>query len=142
MKDGGGNTLNGRVVTWGSSDETVATVDNSGNATSAGPGTATITATSEGQSGNATLEVDPAPVTGVVVNPPAAVVSIGMTVQLSASVLPAGGKKPPPYVWASSDQTIATVDPKGLVKGVALGLASISATTQGQSGSSLVTVLP
>ena len=133
VKDGSGNTLNGRVVTWGSSDETVATVDNTGNATSAGPGTTTITATSEGQLGNATLEVDPVPVTGVVVNPLAAVVSVGKTVQLSASVLPAGGKKPPPYVWASSDQTIATVDPKGLVKGVALGLASISATTQGQS---------
>jgi len=142
VKDGSGNTLTGRVVTWGSSDETVATVDNSGTATSAGPGTATITATSEGQSGTATLEVDPVPVTSVTVTPPAAFASVGGTVQLTASVQPTGGKKPPPFVWESSDATIATVDPKGLVKGVAIGLATISATTQGVSGSSLVTVLP
>jgi uncharacterized protein YjdB len=76
------------------------------------------------------------------VTPPATVVTVGKTVQLSASVQPSGGKKPPPFVWASTDQTIATVDPKGLVKGIGVGLATISATTQGQSGSSLVTVLP
>lgn len=142
VKDGGGNTLNGRVVAWGSSDETVATVDNSGNATSAGPGTATITATSEGQSGTATLQVDPVVVTAVVVTPLTPLISVGQMVQLSASIQPPGGKKPPPYVWASTDQTVATVDPKGLVKGIGIGLATISATTQGQSGSALVTVLP
>ncbi|HSU93621.1 MAG TPA: Ig-like domain-containing protein, partial [Gemmatimonadaceae bacterium] len=69
LQDAQGNTLTGRTVRWDSSDHTVATIDNSGLATSAGPGTATITATSEGKSGTATLQVNAAPVASVAVTP-------------------------------------------------------------------------
>jgi Tol biopolymer transport system component len=57
LKDASGNALNGRIVTWSSSDESVAKVDASGLVTAVGPGTATITATSEGKSGTATITV-------------------------------------------------------------------------------------
>jgi hypothetical protein len=46
-KDVGGNVLTGRVVTWASSDATVATVSATGLATGVSYGTVTITATSE-----------------------------------------------------------------------------------------------
>jgi uncharacterized protein YjdB len=143
-KDAQGHPLNGRAVSWDSSDHSVATVDNSGLATATGPGTATITATSEGKSGTASLQVDPVPVSGVVVNPPAAAITIGSTVQLSASIqeADAGGHHAHAVMWSSSDDGTAKVNDHGLVTGVAFGIATITATTQGKSGSALITVLP
>jgi uncharacterized protein YjdB len=143
LKDAHGNTLSGRVIAWSSSDETVATVDNAGVATSTGPGSTTITATSEGQSGTATLQVDLAPVTSVSVDPPVSIVSIGDEVQFTATV----HDSPPhghmhPVQWSSSDESVASIDDKGKMKALALGLATITATSQGQSGIAAVTILP
>jgi uncharacterized protein YjdB len=144
VKDAQGHKLNGRAVSWDSSDHAVATVDNSGVATATGPGTATITATSEGKSGSASLQVNPVPVTQVVVNPPAAAIAIGGTVQLSANIQEAAAGPPHTHdvTWSSSDDNTAKVNDHGLVTGVAFGIATITASTQGKSGSSLITVLP
>jgi CubicO group peptidase (beta-lactamase class C family) len=59
-RDAGGNLLTGRPVTWLSSDPAVATVSATGVVTGVRPGTVTITATSEGQQGQAHLTVVPA----------------------------------------------------------------------------------
>ena len=143
LKDANGHTLSGRVVTWSSNDATIATVNNSGTATSTGPGNAVITATSEGQSGTATLQVDPVPVTSVVVTPALASINVGSTVQLSATILEAsGGGHAHKVAWTSSDESFATVDKKGVVTGVAPGFATITATTQGTSGNAIVTIQP
>lgn len=56
-RDASGNTLAGRTVTWSSSAAAVASVDATGTVTAASPGSATITATSEGKSGTALLTV-------------------------------------------------------------------------------------
>ncbi|HEX6746608.1 MAG TPA: Ig-like domain-containing protein [Longimicrobium sp.] len=53
-----GNNVGGSV-TWGTSDNGVATVDASGNVTGVAPGTATITATSGARTGTATIAVCP-----------------------------------------------------------------------------------
>ena len=52
-RDSAGNVLIGRVVTWASSAPAVATMSASGLVTGVAAGTATLTATSEGQSGTA-----------------------------------------------------------------------------------------
>jgi hypothetical protein len=75
-KDASGNPLSGRVVTWTTSNATIATVSGSGLVTGGVAGTATITATSEGQSGPAALTVTavlppPPPPTGLWPNEPA-----------------------------------------------------------------------
>jgi uncharacterized protein YjdB len=57
LRDASGLVLTGRTVTWASSNVLVATVNGSGLASGLVVGTATITATSEGQSGPATLTV-------------------------------------------------------------------------------------
>ena len=143
LEDAHGNTLSGRVIAWSSSDETVATIDNAGVATSTGPGSSTITATSEGQSGTATLQVDPAPVTSVTVEPPASIVSVGDMVQFTATVrdVPPHGHMHP-VQWASSDESVAKIDDKGKMKALLPGIITITATSQGQSGFAAVTVLP
>src|SRR5207245_5668618 len=58
-KDTAGNPLTGRSVTWGTSDAAVATVDTSGLVGGVAVGSATITATSEGKTGQATITVTP-----------------------------------------------------------------------------------
>ena len=60
-RDAAGNVLAGRVVTWGSSNASKATVDASGLVTAVAAGTAIITATSEGKSGSAQITVNVAP---------------------------------------------------------------------------------
>lgn len=61
LEDASGHALSGRTVTWASSDENVATVDLAGLATASDTmdGTVTITATSEGIDGTASLTVTP-----------------------------------------------------------------------------------
>ena len=144
VKDAQGHPLSGRSVSWDSSDHSVATIDNTGLATSTAPGTATITATSEGKSGTASLQVDPAPVTSVSVTPPFDTTNVGGKVQLSASVggTDAHSPPPPPITWASANEAIATVDDHGRVTGVAPGDVAITASARGTTGSAQVTVLP
>lgn len=56
-RDQNGNALSGRTITWSSSNTSVATVTSSGLVRGIAPGTATITATSEGRTGQATVTV-------------------------------------------------------------------------------------
>ena len=57
LRDSAGDTLSGGTVTWTSSDPSVAVVDSTGLVTGVTPGTATITAVSEGQSGAGLITV-------------------------------------------------------------------------------------
>ena len=56
-RDANGDPLSGRTITWLSSNTSLATVDGHGLVTGLAAGTTTITATSEGQSGTATISV-------------------------------------------------------------------------------------
>ena len=132
-------------VTWTSSDEAVATVSDAGLVSAVAAGAATITATSvfDGTvSGSSTVTVLAPAVTNVAVTPAPSSVIIGDTVQLAADVTAVSGASED-VTWSSSDETIATVDQDGLVTGVAIGAATITATsvaTPGVSGSSALTV--
>jgi WD40 repeat protein len=64
LRDEAGNVLVGRVITWTTSDFTVATVDATGLVQGVSPGEVTITAASEGQNGAAAVTVTRPPVTG------------------------------------------------------------------------------
>jgi uncharacterized protein YjdB len=57
VRDSAGNVLAGRILTWSSSNTVVATVDNTGMVRAVGAGSAVITATSEGKSGQAQVTV-------------------------------------------------------------------------------------
>ncbi|MEW5931019.1 MAG: Ig-like domain-containing protein [Gemmatimonadota bacterium] len=145
-RDAAGNPLTGRVVAWASSAPGVATVDATGRVTGVAPGTATITATSEGKTGSSTVTVTappPAPVASVSVTPPTAEVQTGATVQLTATPRDAAGNPLTgrAVTWTSSNAGVATVDANGLVTAVAPGTATITATSEGRTGSSTVTVV-
>ena len=141
-KDGAGNTLTGRVVGWTSSNTSIATVTSSGVVTGVGSGTATITASSEGVSGSATVTVGGIPVASVTVSPSTASVLVGQTTTLSATLKDGNGNvlSGRSITWTSSASSVATVSAAGVVTGVSGGTATITATSEGKSGSATVTV--
>ena len=141
-KDANGNPLTGRTVTWSSGNSGVATVSASGIVTGVSPGAATITAASEGKSGTAAVTVSSVPVASVAVSPTSASVSVGQTVQLAATPKDANGNPLTgrTVTWSSGNTAVATVSASGLVTGVSAGAATITAASEGQSGSAAITV--
>ncbi|MDE2783481.1 MAG: Ig-like domain-containing protein [Gemmatimonadota bacterium] len=123
------------AVTWSSSTTSVATVSTSGLVTAADNGTATITAVAGAVSGSAAVTVAQQ-VGAVQVTPATGVVLPGTTLQLEAGAQDANGHavEGSEFVWASSDTAVAVVDSTGLVAGVSLGEAEVSAISSGVAG--------
>ena len=142
--DATGNVLTGRVVGWSSSDQTVATVDNNGVVTGIAAGTVTVSASSEGQSNTATVQVTASVATAmlVVVSPAQANVAVGQSVQLSAVVRDANGTviSNAPVTWSTSNRFLAGVSSTGVVTGVAAGTATITAISGTASGTASISV--
>src|SRR5213593_706779 len=140
-KDAAGNVLTGRVVTWTSGTPTVATVSTTGLVTGVSAGPATVTATSEGKTGSAAITVN-AVVASVTVTPASASLTVGGTVQLAATPKDASGNALSGRVvtWASNAAAVASVNGSGLVTGLVAGSATITATSEGKSGSSAISV--
>lgn len=142
--DDAGNPLVGRVIQWTTTNASVATVTSSGLVTAHAPGTATIRATCEGKVGTSAVTVTSRPPNAVVVTPATVLVQPGKTSQLSVQVLDDLGRVIPnsPVAFTTSDAAIASVAADGLVTGVAIGNATITATSGGKSGTAQVTVTP
>ena len=138
-----GIPVTGRKVDWVSTQPGVATVAGDGTVTSVSPGTTRITATVDGIEGEADVTVTIIPVDHVEVTPTTATVGVGATEKLTATVFDAGdnvliGRL---VEWTSSQDAVATVDDDGLVTGHSLGNATITATSEGKSATSVITVV-
>ena len=133
-----------KAVTWKSSDDTIATVDNNGKVTAVKEGTATITVTTEDGNKTATCAVTVAaatvPVTGVTLNKTSTSLYVGDTETLTATVEPSDATNKT-VTWTSSNPSVATVE-NGVVTALARGTAVITATTAdgGKTASCTVTV--
>ena len=140
--DATGGPVAGRPVIWSTSAAAIATVTSTGVVAGITPGSATITATVDGVSGSAIVTVTPVPVASVTVSPSTASVEVGASLQLGATTASAGGQTLTGRVvtWSSSSSAIASVSSTGLVLGVAPGTATISATSEGRTGTAQVTV--
>jgi hypothetical protein len=86
--------------------------------------------------------VKPPLIDRVEVDPAEAEIVIGGAAQLTPrAFLSDGSLTPAIFTWSSSDPTVATVDPTGLVTGITEGIAQISGTTAGLSALSVITVV-
>ncbi|MEF3306771.1 cadherin-like beta sandwich domain-containing protein [Paenibacillus sp. GYB003] len=128
------DTATNKTVTWTSSNSAVATVDVGGVVTPIGPGTATITATTEDgnytDTSTVTVKAPNVPATGVDVTPSTlSLIQGGSAGQLSATVLPDTATNKT-VTWSSSNTAVATVDAVGVVTPIGPGTATITATTE------------
>jgi uncharacterized protein YjdB len=139
--DAGGAELSGRTIAWSSSNEDVASVSSTGKVLAVAPGSATITATSDGKSDQATITVI-APVSSVTVQPDSISVIVGNTSTLTAIVKDGSDNtlNGRTVTWKSGNTGVATVDANGVVTGVAAGATTVTATSEGKSGSAKVVV--
>ncbi len=139
------NPAGAGAPTWASSNPAVASISNSGVVTGNAVGSTRISASVAGVSAEGDVTVTaapPAPVATVAVSPTAAGVQVGGTTQLVATTRDASGNvlTGRTITWGSSNPSVASVSNAGLVTGAAVGQATISATSEGQSGNSVVTV--
>ena len=144
-KDAAGNVLSGRSITWTTNNAALATVSAAGVVSGVAAGDlVTITATSEGKAATAAITVTLVPVASVTVAPETATVMVGETAPLTATTRDAAGNvlTGRTITWTTSDAAYATVSPAGIVTGVAGGggPVSITATSEGQSGTAAITV--
>src|SRR5687768_8683064 len=87
---------------------------------------------------------EPPAVASVEVSAPAGDLLVGQTTQLSATARDEKGNALSNRAidWTTSNASIATVSTTGLVTGVAAGQATITATSEGKTGSRTVNILP
>ena len=127
-----------KIVTWKSSNEAVATVDESGEVTAVGNGTANITATTEDGNFKATCQVT--------VEIPELTLSLDkseltLTQTEEQQKLTATVSDPEEKVtWLSSDPFVATVTRDGTVTAIANGTATITASARDKTASCTVEV--
>ena len=134
-------TATDKTVTWASSDESVAAVNESGLVTALKVGTAVITATaSSGVKGECTVTVAETAVESVTINQTTVKLKATQTLQLTAIVAPETATDKT-VTWTSSDKTVASVNESGLVTALKVGTTVITATaSSGVSADCMVIV--
>ena len=125
-------------IEWTSSDKNIATVESDGVVTAIKAGKVTITGQVNGIEGadgtnlsikaSVDITIDSEAKFAIVLDKTKdVIVPIGKTVTLVATVT--NYKSDGTVTWSSSDKNVATVDDKGVITGVAVGSATITATT-------------
>ena len=135
LTTGGGYSLTATVepsdatdasVSWSSSNSDVASVDADGHVSALSEGTAIISVKTTDGGFTASCEVTvPAVPEGLTIEPASVEIAEGATVQLSATISPAGASQE--VQWAALNSGIATVSAGGLVTGISDGTTKIYA---------------
>jgi serine/threonine-protein kinase len=133
----------GRRVAWSSDNPAVARVSSSGVVSALSAGTATIAATSEGQTASVSIAVLAEAVDRVTVSPASpAALEVGSTTRLTAAAWSAKNQEllGRETVWSSSDASVATVSTNGTVTAVGPGETEISVSVDARVTAVAVTV--
>jgi len=140
-RDAQGNAL-ARPVTWQTGNASVATVTQAGLITAVGPGSTTVTATSEGKVGTVTVTVTAPAVGSVAVAPLTASLIVAATTTLVATVRDVSGAvmSNAQVSWSSDKPGTASVTQGGVVTGLVPGTAKITATAGGKNGTATIDV--
>ena len=133
-----------RQVTWNSAARRVATVNADGLLTAVSVGSAKITASLDDISASTVATVSAAVVDAIALTPPEPSIPKGLTRELTATATLSDGTTQDvtsQVEWTSSDESVATVDASsGVVSAIAVGDATISASLDGVTGFTELTV--
>lgn len=145
---GDGSTQNlTNTVTWTCTPSSIATVSTvpgfQGTVTGVAPGAATVTAVFAGVVGTSTVNTTDATLNAIVVTPANPGITLGATQQFTATGQFSDGTSlnlTRQVMWTSSDVGFAVINASGLANSVAAGMTTITATLNGVSGSTKLTV--
>lgn len=123
-------TLTNKEVIWYSNNSNIVSVDERGKLIGLNYGSATITCAAKADSDvRATCVVTVVrEAEGVTLDPTSVTVARGGSVQVKAKVYPAGSTDKS-VIWTTDNASVATVDEKGVVKGVSAGMTKITCKT-------------
>ncbi len=135
-----GDVIPDQPISWSSSDPAVVSIAD-GRAVSHGEGSAVLTATSGTFTGTVDVTVA-AVVDAIRLSPDSVTVGMTKTAQLGATAVDRRGNAlVRDIVWSSSSDSVATVNARGVVKGVHHGKTTVTASAGGKSGSVTVVVV-
>ena len=137
-----GNSIKGKTIKYSSSNSAIANVTDAGQVIGLAVGTAIVTASANGKTADANVTVTPEKVATVTVSPATQTLRRGNSLQMTAVAKNNQGVviNGITFTWASSNSSLAAVDNSGKVLALAPGSVTITATADGQIGSSLLTI--
>ena len=128
------------VITWTSSDPTIATVSDTGVVTALKPGEVTITATVGGKSSSFTLTIYDPKAGFITLDITEKSLLVGDELTLTPTVSPET-LRDKTITWTTSDDKVASVSDKGVVKALAPGECTITAAlSNGETATAKVIV--
>ncbi len=130
-------------ASWKSSDITWATINSTGLATAVGQGPVTISATLDGITGSTGLTVTAAVLQSIAVTPASPTISKGQTQQFTATGTLSDKSTEDltsEVTWSSGTAATASISKSGLATALATGTSKISASFDGITGSTVLTV--
>ena len=141
-KDSAGNILQGRAISWTSSDSSRVYVTGDGSVTATNTGSAVVSASAEGKSASTTVNALPAVVARVSVAVDASNIQVGQSTQAVATAVDSSGNAITgrAVTWSSATPSVATVSSAGVITGAGVGTSIIAATVDGVAGSITETV--
>ncbi|WP_292522465.1 Ig-like domain-containing protein [Methanoculleus sp.] len=132
------------TVTWTSSNTTVGEIDTEGVFTALAVGTTTVTATADNVSAEAAVTVaeEVPALESIEIEPSATTLQVNETEEFAATLRDADGNTISgiPVTWASSNETVGTIDGDGIFTALAAGTTDVTATADNVSGTATVTV--
>lgn len=142
--DAHGNPVQGRTAAWATTDAAVVSVTDAGQIAAVSSGTARVTATVDGVTGETEVMVQQLP-TSIVLDPPNAQLgAVGATVQFQAVARDRLGSPvtvaAQDFAWSSSNPQAVSVSASGLATAQAVGVALIRAALGDITGQAQVTV--
>jgi hypothetical protein len=142
--DAQGNAIAGvKPTAWFAAPFDLAQAEDSGMVNFYNPGAVKVGAIVGGKLGFTTINVRPSPAARIEIAPVATPLNVGGTMKLAATAR-AFNNNPLPLAaiaWASDNPNIATVDPAGVVLGLAPGTATLRATSGSANGTVTVNVV-
>ena len=118
-----------KSLTWKSSDESIATVDNEGNVTTLKPGDVTITVTTHnGKKASFELNVSQKEITTLFITDYPNTLYIGETGKIETSIYPKSATEDVQY--KTSDSKVLTIDSKGNIKAIKEGKVKVTVSSK------------